>query len=371
MADFGAKKLPDDVMIDIIESSNKTAWWNKDLNKTYNCPSTNERYRVLKQNNRGCPMEARIKERDSLCCTSRESPETDSHPESLEFLRTLRDIYLANPGSPDNMPRHLKRVLGWLTQPSNNSDVLNVEVSGLVKIVDTHNERFLDILKFAMMIKSDIQIYGFGQANDNDISWTRSKLFLNFRISPHLYRDIIRVVNDVATVKEVIIMTNPGVKVDVIPINTPKLYILGSGFVDILDIANHLERGIDNIWNLSEINGDFFGIMRPNTDMVRKLHDIVLHMINQPSLQALQSRKQEVRIVLDGQNVPNGYVPVTFVQSTVGDIASQLKQSMSLLNEGVGGGDDLRWFTYSRNNMKFECGLYLLDGTFTVEVERV
>lgn len=396
--------LGDDPIVKIAEYSGKPPSWNRYFNNRYGCSSTNQRYRVLKENGGACPMEARIMEPSangvsSMCCTSRLPLAVGSHAESLWFIRTLKQVY-QSAGNHQVIPHDLVRVVRWAVNPANASDVGAVPDDSIFDnaqgvVVDISNERVLDILKLATMCESYTMVSGRGPSGSIDVRFGHPALWpplgTTIRINAGIpaYDDVVRVVNE-TKIGTWSLQTSGLGSVYVTPVRAKHYEINGAGAVNIADISNHFRTGILHGWNLSTFfTNDSYAVLPSDTDTQAEMIALFKEMTGQQRLNfAPRSLPQRVVFRLHdgqipaGQIVPAGFTSVALAPGMVFTIGHNFflflqfqQQSVSAFHSTVEHGVFERiHFSYMQGLniwIKFELEWDIVTGDVVFDFEKV
>lgn len=352
---FG-KLVRDDPMLEIASYGDNPMYWNKDTRDRYSCAPTDVSYRVLGQPDSHCPIEARIPELNlgpdgapSLCCTSRQGP--TSHEESLWFLRALKTIDQgAGQAWIHDTPPNLRRILDWINSPRNVSDIGNVNPAALL-VVHSNREKYLDILKFAMMSSSATPVVvRLPNSASNEVvcqSLAAWRVHLGMRESTILYDDVVRVVNEVGVgIHECRLeATTPFVhqRVRVDPIHTEILRIDNdhnrSRCVDVADITNHFRTGNARRWrNQKQCVAEAFAVVSSATTIQAEMVSLFEAMKELDSLTFHWSHPVHVLFHLHtGHSLPAGYTGVRFQPGdihTIGQAMADTQPNPLNLNFG-------------------------------------
>lgn len=330
-----AKLVRDDPMLEIASYGEKPMYWNKDTRDRYSCTPTDVSYRVLGQPDASCPIEARIPELNvgpggapSVCCTSRQGQ--FSHEESLWFLRALKTIDRgAGQAWFNDTPPNLRRILDWINRPTNVSDIGDVNHAALL-VVHSNRERYLDILKFAMMSLSTTPVaVRLPNSASNEVlcqSLFNANDMLSVNVSlmesSPLYADVARVANEIGTgIGEVRLdVTTPFVnqRVRVDPIHAYVLRIQNdpqrSRCVDVADITNHFATGNARGWrNQRQCIAEAFAVVRSETSIEAEMVSLFEAMKDLDTLTFQWSRPVSAILHLHtGHSLPAGYTGVRF-----------------------------------------------------------
>lgn len=315
--------LKDDPVLNVTGYSKRTPTWNKYWNTRFGCSSTNDRYRVLKDNDAACPREARLREgNNSLCCTSKLPNAAASHPESLLFLRRLK--YVFDNRRHTRIPNNMGRVLTWLVSPTNNSDVVNIALNGHLEVA-IDDGGFLDLLKLAIMTESSVMLRGM-RGITSEVSFVNTDTILHYANAPR-FAEVVGVVNMFNTIKRYSLFTRDAQGlVRVFPVRATTFSVLGRGAIDISNIASFYNAA--QMWNSSDfVMSGCYLVKRPQANTENIVRQIISHQKNQrkePSffehhiLLYFHSSPQIVPL----QVVPPGFVSVTFVPGMVDSIVS-------------------------------------------------
>lgn len=325
---FG-RELRDDPMVEIASYGDRPFNWNRDTRGRYNCAPTNVSYRVLGQPGVPCPIEARIPEQNvgpdgapSLCCTSRQG--SASHEESLWFLRTLKAVHQGAGFFPFGIPQNLKRILNWINLPTNVSDVGVINPNAPI-VLHSNREKYLDVLKFAMMSESqqalDVRLPNSALLEASYRNVTGTEIVV-VESSP-LYTDIVRLVNEagVGSRRCTLAVTTPYARqmVRVDPVHAGILQITNdpvrSRCVDVADIVNHFRHGNTRRWrNQRRALSNAFAVLRLTTNVDAELLSLFQVMKLMDSLTFSHwSQPVSVRLALHvGHELPVGYTGMSF-----------------------------------------------------------
>lgn len=340
---FG-KIVRDDPMLEIASYVEKPMYWNKDTRDRYSCTPTDVSYRVLGQPDRSCPIEARIPDHNigpggapSFCCTSRQGPA--SHEESLWFLRALKAIDQgAGQAWIRQTPPNLRRILDWINSPRNVSDIGNVNPAALL-VVHSNREKYLDILKFAMMSESNTPVVvRLPNSGSNEVLCQAINngfdIHLSIQESSPLYEDVLRTINGVKYgVHECRLeVTTPfnyqRVRVD--PIHAVVLRINNdpqrSRCVDVADIANHFKTGRAKRWyTQKQCVAEAFAVVSSASSIEAEMLSLFEAMKNLSMLTFHASRPVSALLHLHvGHSLPAGYTGVRFQPGDIHSIGQAM-----------------------------------------------
>lgn len=114
------------------------------------CAPKGSEYRTRRDFNQSCPAAAGFQEPNSMCCTSG-GPET-SRRSSHEYLRLVHSVSsLSNRGDWETLPFKFRRILDWITLPSNNAHFIAM---GPRLRLDVKSPFVKDVVKLAILLKS-------------------------------------------------------------------------------------------------------------------------------------------------------------------------------------------------------------------------
>lgn len=114
------------------------------------CAPRGSEYRTRRDFNASCPAEAGFQEPNSMCCTSG-GPE-ESRRSSHEYLRLVHAVSsLSNRGDWETLPFNFRRILDWITLPSNNVHFI---ATGPRLRLDDKSPFVKDVVKLAILLKS-------------------------------------------------------------------------------------------------------------------------------------------------------------------------------------------------------------------------
>lgn len=271
-------RLGDDPVVNIASYNDKPLSWNKDTHNRYNCTPTNTSYRVLRRPGETCPLEAKLVDPGNpLCCASKVGA-NPTHQESLDFFKALKNIFFQVPAQHrilNNYPPNLRRLLQWVTSPTNASEVAFAFATNPI-VLNTEHPRFLDLVKFAMMSRSHIDIQAAQPTgpppnallpmNPFFIGGNHPFLMLDDRIP--LYDDLIRINNETGTTWQVAVenFTAPASVLPLPPIRANNFGYGGespSFVVDFDDIVALYDTVDNNGWNGEWITVLHHTVVRP------------------------------------------------------------------------------------------------------------
>lgn len=355
---FG-KVVGDDIMVNVASYGDKPMYWNKDTRDRYSCTPTDVSYRVLGQPDTSCPIEARIPEltpgpggAPSFCCSSRQGQA--SHEESLWFLRAVKAVDRgAGLAWHHQTPPNLRRIIDWIRSPTNVSDIGNVNIAALL-VVHSNREKYLDILKFAIMSSSTTPVVVRLPNSASNEVWCESDINAGLRTrvamkeSSPLYADVVRVANEVLIgvcdfrLEVITPFVNQRVRVD--PIHAHVLRIENdqqrSRCVDVADITNHFGTGNARGWrNQRQCIAEAFAVVRSATTIEAEMVSLFGEMKNLNSLTFIQW-SQPVHVLLPlhtGHSLPAGYTGVRFQPGdihTIGQAMADTLTNPTNLNSG-------------------------------------
>lgn len=275
----------------------KPKHWKMKTNFRDECVPTRSTYRLSRTTNR-CPREARIREQG--CCASREAG-GNSDDVSLEFLRQLNDIYVF--ATEEKNPRALERVLQWIKYLPGDSDVVLDPIDWLTVDMSS-NDRFIDLLKFCLMSRSDVRLVGHSHHMQNGCIYDFDSLTVDRRCEH--FDDIVRVTNEVG-VGEFVISGAGGQMTVVPPVRADTLKV--NGVINFQEITNHLRTAITNEWNRVNLNFKMegFTVITSTTTTSEVFHS----MFN-----ALKGTKSNISAKFSMYNgvdeIPPGYIALQF-----------------------------------------------------------
>lgn len=370
--------------------------WNRDTRDRYSCAPTNVSYRVLGQPGQQgvtCPIEARIPEINvspggapSLCCTSRQGPA--SHAESLWFLRTLKAIGqgAAAGGFRYRVPRNLRRILRWINLSTNVSDIGGVQPNAII-VVHSNRERYLDLLKFAVMSASSTPVH---VRLPNAAAGYECKFhhrYLDMKEGTSLYDDVIRVVNEVGrpigecTLEVVTPYSQQLVRLD--PIHAVNVEINNdqqrSRCVDLGAITHHFATGNGRRWvGQRTVRSHAFAVVQSTTTIQAQMLNLFQVMKSLSSLVGINNTAI-VEFNLNANHalpVPVGYTPVAFQAGDIHEIGQAMAdmQHSSYYNIGESPGvDEDFYFRYRSNRFWVEVSLYwdIVANRFELSLNRI
>lgn len=263
------------------------------------CLPTRNTYRLSRTTNR-CPREARIRERETSCCTSREAG-GDSDDVSLEFLRQLNNIYFF--ATEEKNPRALETVLQWIKYLPGDSEVV-LDPTDWLTVDMGSNDRFIDLVKFCLMSRSDVRLVGHSHNMQNGCIYDFDSLTVDRRCEH--FDDIVRVTNEVGVGK--FFISGAGGQMTVVPpVRADTLKV--NGVVNFQEITNHLRTAITNEWNRVNLNFKMegFTVITSTTTTSEVFHS----MFN-----ALKGTKTDISAKFSMHNgvdeIPSGYTALQF-----------------------------------------------------------
>lgn len=309
--------------------------------RTLGCTPTDESYRVLRNTDTSCPLEARFQEKtprgkQGLCCTSKMGK--TPHPESLEFFRALRKVYVnTQPGKHDMLPASLARVLHWVNNSSQISDT-----GGDIRVTTEH-ERFMEILKFAMMTETTTEVV-VAQGMSEVLKWGRylkkvleipgvGLSIQTLQLGNPVLTNVYKVVNEVGVgfVSSEVNEPSDGQLVHVPPLRATRVVVGDSenvSCVDLADIAAHFEAGKNNRWIQRMFYVSTFTVVKSTTSIrdqmfavFRAMRESFTVSVGQFALTRFQTH--------DNQTLPKGYTGVSFEKRDLLDICLGLRNSVS------------------------------------------
>ncbi len=334
----------DDLVVEIASYNKKPLSWNKHYHETFNCTPTNTSYKILREPGPGppCPLlEAKLLDPENPnCCTSRVGPNT--HQESLDFFKALKNIFVLVPPQHrilGNYPPNLRRLLQWLMSPTNTSEISTAPVSNPM-VLNTEHERFLDLVKFAMMSRSHIRFRAVqntgpppNAAVTIDPFFTGGQnpfLLLDDRIS--LFDDLIRINNETGTTWQVVV-ENYTPPASVLPLPPIRANNFGYGGESPMYAANFddmvalLDTCDNNGWNPSWVTVSHRVVTRPNVTVIQQFTSLFA---------ALRRRnRRHLSFSIDTPagaapiNVPPGYGPIDFQPGQFTQLVTALMGSVN------------------------------------------
>lgn len=339
--------------------------------KTRGCTPTDASYRVLRNADTSCPLEAGFEERTRFgnqgrCCTS--SRGTESHPESLDFFRVLRKISANVPVGTDFVfPPSLGRIIEWVNSPENSADI--GDVRGDVRITTEH-ERFMEILKFAMMTGTTTDVFVTQGATDvlhwgngekgSDLPGLSAQVL---QVGPTIMAGAARVVNDVGVgfVSFEVSDASAGQLVAVPPLRAARVLVGDSERVSCVDLANvvaHFDAGRDKRWIQRVFDVSTCAVVKSSTSIRDQMFEVFRSMRESFTVSMGQLALTRFRTHEHQQEVPRGYIGVSFRERDLLDICLGMRNS-------VGGRYFHREFTQKKKgrrgrqgrqeNFTFEC----------------
>lgn len=342
----------DDPTLEIASYSNKPfGGWNTSLRDKYGCTPNSKSYKVLGKAGAPCPLEAKLADPDDrLCCTSRVKYRT--HQESLDFFKYLKTIYYHIPinlRTLDHIPPSLRRLVRWISSNDNTSEIRFVGYTNVI-FVNTEHERFLEIVKFALMSKSQVVINAVqntGAPLNSTLTvevYNNNQILVDDRLVDRhgvsLFDELVRITNDTGEVSAAsfTVRTPPATTVSLPLVNGRNLRFgignIGSVFaVDLSDIVSLLVARDNNGWNteLVTINHRVVTSLPANLT----LNDLMLPLFN-----ALinQSTYRNFKVFTGAPPnhpdivVPPGFRPITIAPNEVTDLANVLSASVNGTN---------------------------------------
>lgn len=335
--------VQDDNLIDIFSytGEDRPKIWNKGVYERIGCQPTGDRYRVLRTSN-GCPLEAGLREPNDLCCTSKLGETNNDR--SLEFLMQLKTIYNRTPAyvteqeKKGRLPPKLRRLMYWIVS----SEIQPLDLNTPVTLL-SDNERFLDIVKFSLMIESEAEIWGSHPSNEFMYGFKYSDVFgskIALEIDFELFEDIVRVTNEVGIITfeihpqfeptgQVQLVRVPAVRAHNIHIRSAHPFTMpprDRTCVIFSDVTSSFRTGISNFdmsqsFVLRDHNG--FTVVQSSTTTQ---HEIA-SMFN-----ALRETERDIhaRFTLHAANdvAPAGYAFLNFQNNSVLDIVTAIHASV-------------------------------------------
>ena len=305
--------------------------------KSRGCTPTDASYRVVRNADTSCPVEARFEEKtrfgnQGMCCTSRRG--TESHPDSLDFFRALRKISVnVPPGTDFTFPPSLARVIEWVNRPENTSDM-----GGDIRITTEH-ERFLEILKFAMMTGTTTDVF-VAQGVTDVLHWGGHKKFdlpgLSAQIlqlgSPILV-GAARAVNDVGVgfVSFEVSDSLTGQLVAVPPLRAARVLVEDPERVSCVDLANvvaHFDAGRDKRWIQRVFDVGTFAVVESTTSVRDQMFEVFRSMRESFTVSMGQFALTRFR-THERQEVPRGYAGVSFRPRELLEICLGMRNSVA------------------------------------------
>lgn len=235
------ESVGDDATSRIGQYTGEPPSWNKYVNKHLACKPTADRYRVLRHPDEPCPEEAPHAEPQSRCCTG------DSEDE--EYLKMLQTVAMKVPKRKFvRLAPNIRRLVAWakgikLPPPEHGRHWRMRPI-----LIDELDPRLTDIVKFALMTKSNVII----RMMRNNAPETLEPLTQNGSLFIHssssAYPGIFRIMEDFGVSKLHIeleshpgqqIVNLPSLRADDVEIKSHRLP--GPQFVDISDITRYFE----------------------------------------------------------------------------------------------------------------------------------
>lgn len=341
-------KLKDDPVTEIASYGDDPVSWNRDTRKRYACTPTDVSYKVLRGPGPGdtCPLEAKLVDPDNpLCCSSRTGQQT--HPESMEFFKALKTIFAAVPAQHRvfaNYPPNLRRLLQWISSPTNNAQIPTYPPP-FPMVLSTDHERFLQIVKFAMMSRSTVRIVARHAPILVDPFFSGGNqpfLLIDDRIP--LFQDIIRINNEVGNVFQVGVenRTPPASVLALPPIRCDNAFFGGESpmyAVNFTDIVDWFETSSNNGWDCSWLNLSHRVFVTPNQTISQHFIDLFAALRRRRSRHlSFNTRVPNVAPgfpPLPPVNAPQGYEPIEFQQGQFGQLVNDLMNSVNGSNLSV------------------------------------
>lgn len=348
---FGfTRTVRDDPTLEIASYSDKPIGWNRSLRDKYSCTPNSKSYRVLSQLGAPCPLEAKLVDPDNnVCCTSRVTYPTQQ--ESLDFFKYLKAIYYNIPmnlRTLDHIPPSLRRLLQWITSNDNTSEIRFAGYNHRIT-VDSEHERFLEILKFAMMSGSQIKLIAvqntgappnpsfevdpvFNNRSHNNASEVVVDDRLVGRHGVSLFDEIVRITNDTGGVSRalVVVHTPPATTVGLPRVNGRTVHFgLRSAMfaVDLSDIIDWVVACDNNGWNIENTDINHRAVTSLPAHLT--LNDLMLPLFSA----VIAKRTRRVRVFTDAPPpflnnnvaqivaVPPGFRPITIAPNQVTGLA--------------------------------------------------
>ena len=358
--------LKDDPMTHIASYGERPLAWNKDTHDRYACTPTDVSYKVLRGPGPGdtCPLEAKLVDQENpLCCSSRVGPQT--HPESMDFFKALKKIFSAVPVQHRllaNYPPNLRRLLQWITSPANNAQI--AVSPNPHTLLNTERERFLQLVKFAMMSKSSIDMVAVQNTGPPPSALLTIDPFFVGGNQPYfviddripLFNDLIRINNEAGGNSQVTVenYTPPASVLSLPPIRSTSVGFGGGSpmyAVDFDDIVAWIDACDNNGWQPRWLNIDHRVVIRPNVSITQ--HFIALFN----SFRRRETRRlafyTRVPIVphaapLPPVNVPAGYEPIDFQPGQFEQLVTAVMDSASGFDFTEIVGDALYAFNFNQ-----------------------
>ena len=323
-------KVKDDPMTHIFSFSDRPFSWNVDTRKTYGCTPTDATYKVLRGPGPDdtCPLlEARhVDPQTPLCCSSRVGGQTDLG--SMDFFRALKTIFTAVPVQHRliaNYPPNLRRLLQWITKPTN---AAQIPVGPTPLVLNTEHERFLNMLKFAMMSKSRIPIVAVHNMHPPPLAPLTIDPFFDGGNGPFFFiddripllNDLIRINNEAGGTWQVAVQnyTPPATVLYLPPIRCDHMEFGGESPMQAVDF-DHIIAWIDacdnNGWEPEWLYLHHRVFIRSNLDITQRFIALFNSFVRRETRQ--MSFYHTVPIVpghppLPPVNAPEGYEPIDF-----------------------------------------------------------
>lgn len=345
-------KLKDDPMVNIASYNDKPFSWNKDAHNRYNCTPTNTSYKVLRGPGPGdtCPLEAKLVDPENpLCCASKVGA-NPTHQESLEFFKSLKNIFALVPAHHrvlGNYPPNLRRLLQWVTSPTNASEVATAPAANAM-VLNTEHPRFLDLVKFAMMSRSHIEIKAAHNTGPPPNALLTIDPFYSGANQPFLllddripqFHDLIRINNETGTTWQVSVEnhTPPASVLPLPPIRSDNFAYGGESpmfAVDLADIVTLFDNCDNNGWNPQWVSVVHRAVIRPNLTITQGFTSLLaaLSRLNRRRLYLyFDTPPGAIANGLPPVAVPPGYGPVAFPAGQFTQLVTALMQSVNGFN---------------------------------------
>ena len=352
-------KVKDDPMANIFSFSDRPFTWNKDTHRRYGCTPTDATYKVLRGPGPGdtCPLlEAKHADpQNPLCCSSRVGGQTD--PDSMHFFSALKTIFNFVPVQHRqiaNYPPNLRRLLQWITMPSNTAQIPaqippQPPVFPMPLVLNTEHQRFLNMLKFAMMSHSGISIVAQQNMHPPPLAPLLIDPFFSGGDEPFfliddrlpLFNDLIRINNEVGGTWQVSVenYTPPPTVLSLPPIRADNVGFGGDGPMYATDF-DHISAWFDtcdnNGWSPSWLNVDHRVFKRLNVNITQRFIALFNSFVRRETRHL--SFYHIVPIVppafppLPPVNAPAGYEPINFQPGEYRQIVTAVMNSVGGFN---------------------------------------
>lgn len=354
---FGfTRAVRDDPTLEIASYNDQPIGWNRSLREKFSCTPNSKSYKVLGKPGAPCPLEAKLVDPDNnLCCTSRVTSQT--HEESLDFFKYLKAIYYNIPmnlRTLAHIPPSLRRLIQWMTSNDNTSEIRFAGYDRTLR-VNTEHERFLEIVKFAMMSRSQVQLIAvqntgappspsfevdpfFNNRSQNNASEVVVDDRLFGQNSNSLFDGIVRITNDTGGVSRasVAVHTPPAttVSLPLVHARTVHFGLRSPMFaVDLSDIVSWVIACDTNGWNM--VNANINHRVVTSLPAHLTLSDLMLPLFSA----VIVKRRRELRVFTDAPNpnqnnivVPLGFRPITIAPNQVTGLAIVLSAWVNATN---------------------------------------